>query len=570
MIATRRLLPAVLVGVLAMVAFSSVVPGGGWVFDDHVLVERNADLQQRDVWVHSFGRDYYASSERIGNSGYYRPIPVLTHAVDVRVWQDTARGSHLTNLVLHTVASLLLPAALMALGIGALAAWSTAALFAVHPVHAESVAFVSGRVDVLATLFVLAAMACAARRGVVAALGVGVCTTLAFLSKEIALVTPLLLVLVWRTTAQRNRWAPAWPRDQIVAVVLSGLVVVGLRLWALDSLLPTTAAQARTSGAALLPLQSLLFSLASVYVPLRQILLEPDPQHLSAVRLVVGLVLAIVLWVGAWLRLPGRAALGRTLIAAIVSMLLVLNLLPQETRLSERFLYLASGFLLVPVGAWFAFAMQKGRGVHLVVIMLAVILVAWLLMLSSWRGGVWRTDVSVWRQATREEPHRAAFWDRLGLAMIERQSYSEAEVALRRSVALDPRNANAQHNMGVLLQSTRRPQEAVPYYQRALQLVPDNVQSYLNLGQCLLATRDYEAALQSFQTAARLKPDHVIAHRLAVRAALSARRPEVARRHLRAALQLQPDDPSLRALESKLQRLESAPAARGEPETGRK
>jgi tetratricopeptide (TPR) repeat protein len=458
----------------------------------------------------------------------------------------------------------------MALGIGALAAWSTAVLFAVHPVHAESVAFISGRVDVLATLFALAAMACAARRGWLAAVGVGLCTTLAFLSKEIALVTPVLLVLVWRNNVSRNRWMPAWPRDQMLAVIVAAVVVVALRLWALDSLLPSTASQARSTGSVLLPLQSLLFALASVFVPLRQINMEPHPEHLQAMRLAVGFALALGLWGSALLRLPGRAAQVRVLIAAVVSMLLFLNLLPQETLLSERFLYLSSGFLLVPVGGWFAAAWQRHGAVRGTAVVSGVVLVAWLLMLSSWRAGVWRTDVTVWRQAVREEPQRAAFWDRLGLALTERRRFNQAEVALRRAVELEPHNANALHNMGVLLQSTQRPAEAVPYYRRALERLPNDVPAYLNLGQCLMSLGESEAALESFQTATRLKPDHVAAHRMAISAALAAQRPDVALEHLQAALRLQPRDRSLLSLQHKLQQREPPPVPSPEPGSGHK
>jgi hypothetical protein len=63
-----NLLRPILVGLLAVFAFSTVVPGGGWVFDDHVLMERNRDLRQSDIWAQSFQRDYYSSSEVIGNS----------------------------------------------------------------------------------------------------------------------------------------------------------------------------------------------------------------------------------------------------------------------------------------------------------------------------------------------------------------------------------------------------------------------------------------------------------------------------------------------------------------------
>src|SRR3989442_5822287 len=84
------------VALLALLAFAPVVPGGGLVFDDHVLIERNADLRRSDVWGASFQRDYYATSERPGVSGYYRPIAVLGNAIDVRLWGRRIPGYHVT------------------------------------------------------------------------------------------------------------------------------------------------------------------------------------------------------------------------------------------------------------------------------------------------------------------------------------------------------------------------------------------------------------------------------------------------------------------------------------------
>jgi len=415
-------------------------------------------------------------------------------------------------------------------------------------------------------LFVWAAMAAAARRGPAAAVAVGLCSLGAFLSKEVAFVTPVLVFLVWRSTVARNRWAPAWPRDQIVALLVAAATVAVLRALALESLLPTTASHERPAGALWLPFKSLLFALSSVYVPLRQISMEPDPQQLHVVRWIAAVAVAVLLWATALRALPERAALWRSLVAGGVSLLLFLNILPQETILSERFLYMASGFLLVPVGAWGAAAWSRSRTTRLVALGAGVLVLTWWMLLSSWRGTVWRTDVTVWRQAVREEPERAAFWDRLGLSLTERRRYNEAEVALTRAVELDPRNPNAQHNMGVLLQSTRRPQDAVSFYQRAIQLLPGHVPSYMNLGQAYLDLRDYPAALEAFQTASQLKPDHLGAHRMVIRAALLSRRLDVARRHLEVALQLAPQDPGLLQMRAKLDRPAPAPRPGRAPE----
>ena len=542
-------LRAALLILLAAVAFASVVPGGSYVFDDHVLIERNDELRRDDVWWKAFQRDYYATSDRPGISGYYRPIAVLCNAFDVHVGRSGARGSHLTNIVLHVVASLLVPWALAALGVPLVAAWLSAYVFAAHPVHAESVAFISGRVDVLATLFVMCAMAAAASRARLAWIGVGVATLLAFLSKEIAVVLPLLLILVWRA-----RGTP-WPKAQIAAVLFAGLLTLLLRERALGGLFPTSASAVRPDGAALLPFQTLLFVLQSLFAPARLLSMEPDASSLSTVRAVMGSGVALVLWGAAWRWMaPARPALRRTAWAAALSLLPILNLLPQETQLSERFLYLGSMFLFVPAGLLMTLAWRHVPVVRWSALASYAAALVVLLWIADWRARVWRTDLALWQRAVQEEPARAAYWDRLGMAFLERRQWSPAENALRRAVQLDPELYNGWHNLGVLLANTRRPAEAAEAYRRALQLHPRSVVSLLNLGRVLVVLRDTGGAYEAFVAATQIKPDYAEAHRLAGMTALRMGHEADAERHLRTAARLAPDNDSIRQTLLKLER----------------
>ncbi len=540
------------VGLAALLAFAAVVPAGGWVFDDHVLIERNEDLRRNDIWWSAFTRDYYATSAAPGVSGYYRPIAVLCNAFDVHVGRGGPGLSHLTNLVLHVSTALVVPLALGALGVPGTAAWITATVFALHPLHAESVAFVSGRVDVLATLFILLALVAAASARRWAWLGLGVSSLLAFLSKEIAVVLPVLVALVWWRRGQRLRLE--WPK--LAALAAAIVIAVCLRATALaGELLPTTAHAAR-DGLGLLPLQTLVFACASLFAPVLRLAIEPDPQQLGWVRPAIGVLVAIALWVASFRVQPRvRGTYGRVAIAGFVSVLPILNWVPQETRLSERLLYLASAFLLTPVGVLGAWAWDRGASARRAWIVLALLIGTGLLVISTWRARLWRHDVSVWQQAVREEPDRAAFWDRLGLAYTERRDYAAAEVAAQRAVELDPGNFNAWYNLGVLREAKRDPRGAVVAFRRAVELQPKNTSAHVHLGRLLANARDLEGAYAEFQAALALEPDHFDALRMAGMLALRIEEFEAAGRYLEAARRLEPENRSiLQALEKLHQR----------------
>lgn len=548
--------------VLAVLAFVAVVPGGGFVFDDHVLIERNADLPRADVWRASWGRDYYATSERPGISGYYRPVAILSHALDLRLWARRISGYHVTNLVLHALACLAAGAALRALGVTSGAAWVTALLFAAHPAHAESVAFLSGRVDVLAGLFILAALAFAGSKARWSAVGVGVAAFLAFVSKELAVALPLLVLVVWKSRGVRL----AHLKAQVVAIALAALVALVLRHGALGAWLPASASGPRPAGALLLPLRTLLFACASLYLPLQRISLEPDPARQSAIRLALGGVAATALWMAAWRADKSRATLRRALLAGGISLLPVLNFLPQETLLSERFLYLCSAFLLLPGGVLVTAGWKRGGVARFVTAGICVAALALLLGLSTWRARLWRDDLGLWQRAVVEDPNRAAYWDRLGLTLTERRTFPDAERALRRAVQLDPGYFNAQINLGVLLQATQRSREALQAYRKAAELQPRDVSVHLDIGMISLQANDFEGAMKEFETALRIKPDHPEGLYFAGTTALRLGRLDEARRDLSLAQRLMPGNPQVRAA---LQDLERAGKRLAPPQPGR-
>ena len=566
----RSVLRAAAVALAAALAFAAVVPRSEFVFDDHVLVERHAELLRPGIVGSAFGRDYYTASEQLGVSGYYRPIAVLCNAFDARVGRLQAARAHVTNIVLHVAACWLLPGALSALGIPTPAAWATALLFAVHPVHAESVAFISGRVDVLAALFIFLAMGAARGRFRWSAIVVGAASLLAFLSKEIAVVLPVLLALVWWGGTVERATPPAAgaggamgrkrrPLAQVGAVAAAVVLALFLRQHALGALLPTSAGESRTAGAALLPFKTLFFALGSLFAPAPLLGVEPDPARLGIGRLLVGTLVAAGFWVAAARWVPtARRALGLTAAASVVALLPVLNLLPQETALSERLHYLASAFLLVPVGVLAAAAWERPGRVRYVAGAVFALMLVGLLGVSSWRAKLWRSDLTIWQRAVHEEPERAAFWDRLGLTLTERRNYPPAEQALRRAVQLDPHYFNAWHNLGVVLQTKRDYPGAAAAYREALRLQPHNVLAHLNLGRTLVILRDLEGAYAAATAAVHDKPDSFEAQRMAGMIALRMEDWEHAEQHLQAALRLEPGNPAIQQALNKLAQRRSA------------
>ncbi len=214
----RDALLAVGVALVAAIAFAAALPGP-WIYDDHALIETNPyvhDLGHAARWLtHDFW-DVGGEMLRFENRMlYWRPLVTASFAVDWQLGGGTPLPFHATNTVLHALAAALAFVTLRR-WIGQTAPAAIAALlFALHATKAESVAWISGRTDILCTLWILVASLGIARRlrgdrGGIALEAIA--TVLAYATKELAIVLPALAMI--------EAWVAAPPEAQAADGIL--------------------------------------------------------------------------------------------------------------------------------------------------------------------------------------------------------------------------------------------------------------------------------------------------------------------------------------------------------------
>lgn len=191
---------------------------GGFVWDDHQLVGDRAELLAHGSLRDFFSTSLFGAAWGETLSVYYRPMVLLSLALDQRLWEGDPFGFHLQNLGWHLLAVGVCHALLRRLASPAGALVGTA-LFAMHPLQSEAVGWISGRAEPMAlvgmTLAVL--LAWPARPGAARSLGAGLSLLLALLTKETALTTlalvPMLDVARWgRPRGGRRATRPCSPR----------------------------------------------------------------------------------------------------------------------------------------------------------------------------------------------------------------------------------------------------------------------------------------------------------------------------------------------------------------------
>jgi Flp pilus assembly protein TadD len=499
--------------VLVALATYIMTLGYDFTFDDHSVIPV--------AWQVGAGSplDVLGAPVRAGEVllVYFRPLTALTYWLDGFLWQGNPGGFHLTNLLLHAVASILVlrvARCLLPIGPGPLLA---GLLFAVHPVHVEAVAWVQGRVDLLSAVGVLLAVLL----GVAGAETGGprrfLCWTasalaflLALLAKEVAVVAPLLTAVV---LAGRRRQEGV--QGVRACLPLFGLQGIGLLLYFGLRTITLASPAAGLLGSSPIA-DRLLLALRVIPLYLRLLLLPVglNPKHdvappsglldagvLLGAALLTGLTAAGFIWRR---RVPGLAP-GLAWLA--LAWLPASNLLPIAGYVvAERYLYLPSAGLCIALAGAAAelMALWSRRRVAVAAVLSALLLTFGGLAASQTR--IWRDIRTFYESLVRLNPNSVLAHNNLGSVYLGFGEETRAEKEFREALRLQPGHAGALNNLGILAQHRGDLAEARRLYRQALAARPDQAEVWNNLGALYEAEGDLAHAAAAYGEAVRLHP----------------------------------------------------------------
>ncbi len=489
------------IAALSLACYANTL-GNGFVFDD------SAYLASEAVRTLALGELFGTSWMGLA---LYRPITLLSLGCDFQLFGEVPWGYHLTNVLLHTVNSLLLYAlARDLLGEDRAALWA-ALLYASHPLQTEVVAWISARGDLLASLLSLSALLAHRRRRVLAyLLYAGAC-----LAKETALVLPVALFL-----ADSREGIAAWSkRHWGYGVALLG--VLGLRWLALAD--APVGPVSTNFLADLSPGQRL--GTAVAILP-RYVLLIVAPLHLSADYSYASIppvespwdlwFIAGLACVAALIALPWVA---RSRLLVFVSAFFGACLLPVANLLflapsgmAERYLHLA----LIPVALTWGWVgqcwLRKSPGPRRLIGVVALGVVVLCGGRTIVRNLDWHSDARLFAAVLARYPDNARAHDNLAFAYYQRGQYARAFHHYQRAVAIQPTRLRAHFNLGMLHSAARHYEEAIASFKTALALNSTHVETHFNLGLTYQKVGRYEEAIKHYGTVLSLAPHHLKAH----------------------------------------------------------
>ncbi|HMD84967.1 MAG TPA: tetratricopeptide repeat protein [Terriglobia bacterium] len=475
-----------------------------FVYDDDTQVLNNPYLHSLHYLPRIFSTTVwsYVGGAR-GRIDYYRPVMTLGYLICYRLFGPLASGFHLVSIVLHAAVVCLLFAVTVRMFRHRGTAFAAAALFALHPIHSESVAWIAAVTDLELTLFYLLAFwfflgearpdgRCSAS----AQMAMLASFMLALLSKEQAFTLPLVATVyehAYREDSREATWRQKLARYGTLWLV--ALVYLLFRVRFFGSLAPATKIakvtwpQAFLSACALTGhyLGKLVWPLhLSAFYVFHKSATMRDPRVIAGA---LGLALAAALFVLLWRRGAGSRARLTSLgvIWMVVTLAPVLNARWTTTTVfAERYLYLPSvGFAWIVgwglVALWEAAAGYNRAWRESLAV--ALVMVAALCMVRIvTRNRDWRDDVALYTQTLSLEPDAYFIRNNLGVAYWAHGDAEEAERQWARALQDAPHEPIILNNLG--LASTHRKQysRAVELFQRAMRLRPDYTDAYLNLG----------------------------------------------------------------------------------------
>jgi protein O-mannosyl-transferase len=455
----------------------------------------------------------------VNQTGNWHPLTMLSLALDYSISGSNPLGFHLTNILIHLLNTTLVFYLLFMLCLRlkqnnkVLVSTIAALLFGIHPMHVESVAWISGRKDLLFTFFYLLSMLCylqyltgSKRKYLVVSV---VFFILSLLSKAMAVTLPVMLLLIDYMTGRKIRDKKVW-MEKIPYLLLSLLFGI------------ITILTQKSGGATEIIKNSFPEQLAfasygffmyfvKIMYPFHLSGYYPYPEKINGaisfsfyfyfipVIFICGLLLYLFRT-----KKSERAFFG--LLFFIINLLLVLQIIPVGSAvMADRYSYLSSIGIFFIIGSGIAALAERGPRQKILVIAVFLIYATVLSVKAYERCSVWKNSTAFWEDVTDKFPRFAPALNNLGIIKEKEGNNTEALSFYTKAMDADPAFANAAFNRGTLYGKTGQLSNAIRDLNKAIQLTPGLAKAYTNRAIAKAQTNDLPGALDDLNQSIALE-----------------------------------------------------------------
>lgn len=526
--------------VVFIIGFLTMAPsrGFGFVWDDFTLL-----LGWHEVHSLEYVPELLGGSLPFHHQGLYRPVRSLFYALSYHFFQTNASLYHLQASVIHGLGTLAVFLVVTQLNRFIGSTWPlktsptlplvSALLFAVHPIHVESIAWISASFDAAGMVLALIGLywylksRLDSRLWIIPALGFFV---VAALTNEITYVTPMVVLLFeWfhsQTRLKRALQTPSvwlvWAAVSLVAGMRFVVLEIGARFGlVLDSAVTT----------AMVVISGLARGFVLHLVPFK---LTPNPRLLGEIWAfhhqelwppgtiskpslfepvwLVSLLLIVTLTGIAWHWRRKHPLISLAIGWYFVWMIPLMQFIPQSSLFGERYFYAASLGPLLLVAMLWQLAISR-FGMRIPSMVLAVVAIVWLTTTTSYMR-VFESNVSFWTHAYNSNPDSVYSRNDLAKHLFESGQVEKAESMLKAAVKANPRHVPATTNLASIYISQQRYNEAIGLLTFVAKIAPDYYQAYEKLGAAYMNQGKFMEAVPWFEKILKYEPhnDQIYRH----------------------------------------------------------
>jgi tetratricopeptide (TPR) repeat protein len=462
----------------------------------------------------------------------YRPLRWITYAIDYQFTGLNPTGYHISNIAFHALTTFLIYLTILTLVENRRIAFFAALIFAVHPVHTDSVAYISGRRDILSTLFYILGFyifleSRKKKKSKFLVLSLAA-YLLAIASKEMAVTLPAIFFIYDLIRSLPDEGSLTNRLFNALKKVISSykffylaFLTPAILFTCYKVLIKSPSNKAGLYGGSLyIQLLTvgkiLVYYIKLLFFPINLIAdysfnSFPLPQTLFEAETLLSLV---VLFAIAFLTLKllcKNKIMAFSLIWFFITLLPVCHIFPHHELLAEHYLYLPSfGFVLLIALVLELLLTSTKYKHHIYTVFILVILL--FSVRTFYRNYDWKNSFTIWQKTVKTVPHCVRAINNLGVEYFKRKDLKQAKALHQKALEIQPVYEKAYYNLGNAYRTEQNFDRAIEMYKKAVQLNPKNFRAYNNLGNAYAIQKRYDQAMKEYKSVLKLKPRYAEAH----------------------------------------------------------
>ena len=450
----------------------------------------------------------------------WHPLTTISHMLDCQLYGLKAGWHHFTNVVLHTLAAILLFLALRQMTETVWRSAFVAAIFAIHPLRVESVAWIAERKDVLSgvcfMLTLLAYVYYTRAPSLRRYLGVALVFVLGLMSKPMLVTLPFVLLVLDYWPLRRIGRQTSDVRRQLFVPVLEKIPLVALS--AVSSVVTFLAQKSAVGWAQDLPIATRINNAVVSYVayiwqmlwPARLAVFYPHPENrLPLWEIIFSFLLLICITAAAIALRKQRPYLITGWLWYLGMLVPVIGLVQVGWQgRADRYTYLPQIGLYI-AATWGTADLTALYRHQRTILSTAAIFIIGSLSLCAWvQTTYWRNSETLFRHALAVTTNNDVAENNLGIVFLGQGKVDEAISMLQAAVELRPDNSPAHENLAKALLQKGRVSEAIIHYRKLLELQPDNIEVHNIVGTVLTQQGRVREGVEEWQKVLTIQPDN--------------------------------------------------------------